>query len=95
MASRSSSAISELFEELKIDVQELAQKAEAMRKDGQTVMFVGVGGKLAGLMGVADPIKETTAEAIKLLHQDNIRIVMLNRRQQDHGPGGGRKTRSG
>ncbi len=66
-----------LFEELKIDVQELAPKAEAMRKDGQTVMFVGVAGKLAGLIGVADPIKETTAEAIKLLHQDNIRIVML------------------
>ena len=66
-----------LFEELKINVQELAPKAEAMRKDGQTVMFVGVDGKLAGLIGVADPIKETTAEAIKLLHQDNIRIVML------------------
>lgn len=66
-----------LFEELKIDVQELASKAETMRKDGQTVMFVGVDGKLAGLIGVADPIKETTAEAIKLLHQDNIRIVML------------------
>ncbi len=66
-----------LFEELKIDVQELAQKAEAMRKDGQTVMFVGVDGKLAGLIGVADPIKDTTAQAIQLLHQDNIRIVML------------------
>jgi Cu+-exporting ATPase len=66
-----------LFEELKIDVQELAPKAETMRKDGQTVMFVGVGGKLAGLIEVADPIKETTAETIKLLHQDNIRIVML------------------
>ncbi|MDA3896601.1 MAG: heavy metal translocating P-type ATPase, partial [Desulfobacteraceae bacterium] len=66
-----------LFEKMKIDVQELAPKAETMRKDGQTVMFVGVDGKLAGLIGVADPIKETTAEAIKLLHQDNIRIVML------------------
>jgi len=66
-----------LFEELNIDVQELASKAEAMRKDGQTVMFVGIDGKLAGLIGVADPIKKTTAEAIKLLHQDNIRIVML------------------
>ncbi|ACN13166.1 SilP [Desulforapulum autotrophicum HRM2] len=66
-----------LFEKLKIDVQELASKAETMRKDGQTVMFVGVDGKLAGLIGVADPIKETTAEAIKLLHKDNIRIVML------------------
>ncbi|MDA3787169.1 MAG: heavy metal translocating P-type ATPase, partial [Desulfobacula sp.] len=66
-----------LFEELDIDVQELDPKAEAMRKDGQTVMFVGVDGKLAGMIGVADPIKKTTAEAIKLLHQDKIRIVML------------------
>ena len=66
-----------LFEKLNIAVQELASKAEAMRKDGQTVMFVGIDGKLAGLIGVADPIKKTTTEAIKLLHQDNIRIVML------------------
>ena len=66
-----------LFEELKIDVQELSSKAEAMRKDGQTVMFVGVDGKLAGLIGVADPIKETTAEAIQQLHQDHVRIVIL------------------
>ena len=66
-----------LFEELKIDIQELDHEAEAMRKDGQTVMFVGVDRKIAGLIGVADPIKETTAEAIQRLHQDNIRIVML------------------
>ena len=48
-----------------------------MRKDGQTVMFVAVDGKAAGLLGVADPIKETTLEAIKALHDDGIRIVML------------------
>ncbi len=48
-----------------------------MRADGQTVMFVAVDGKLAGLIGVADPIKETTPEAIRQLHSENIRIVML------------------
>ena len=48
-----------------------------MRADGQTVMFVAVDGKLAGLIGVADPIKVTTAEAIRQLHEENIRIVML------------------
>jgi len=48
-----------------------------MRKDGQTVMFVVVDGKAAGLLGVADPIKETTLEAIKGLHDDGIRVVML------------------
>jgi Cu+-exporting ATPase len=48
-----------------------------MRADGQTVMFVAVDGKLAGLIGVADPIKATTAEAIRQLHEENIRVVML------------------
>ncbi len=47
------------------------------RADGQTVMFVAVDGKPAGLLGVADPIKESTPEAIRLLHAEGIRIVML------------------
>jgi P-type Cu+ transporter len=55
----------------------LEQRAEALRKDGQTVMFVVVDGKPAGLLGVADPIKQSTPEAIKLLHDEGIRIVML------------------
>ncbi len=55
----------------------LAAQAESMRTDGQTVMFLAVGGKLAGLLGVADPIKATTADAIRQLHEENIRIVML------------------
>src|ERR1035438_6919729 len=55
----------------------LAAEAEKMRTEGQTVMFVAVDGKLAGLIGVADPIKATTAEAIRQLHEENIRIVML------------------
>jgi Cu+-exporting ATPase len=48
-----------------------------MRADGQTVMFVAVNGKAAGLLGVADPIKETTPEAIRQLHAEGIRVVML------------------
>jgi len=48
-----------------------------MRADGQTVMFVAVDGKPAGLIGVADPIKLTTPEAIRQLHHQNVRIVML------------------
>jgi Cu+-exporting ATPase len=66
-----------LLDELKADLGELAAKAESLRADGQTVMFVAVDGKAAGLIGVADPIKETTAEAIKQLHEEGIRIVML------------------
>ena len=66
-----------LLDDLKIDAGELATKAESLRADGQTVMFVAVDGKAAGLVGVADPIKETTPEAIRQLHEEGIRIVML------------------
>ena len=54
-----------------------AERAEALRAEGQTVMFVAVDGELAGLLGVADPIKESTPEAIRALHREGIRIVML------------------
>ncbi len=66
-----------LLDELRIDPGGLSVKAEEMRKDGQTVMFVAVDGKAAGLLGVSDPIKETTLEAVKLLREDGIRVVML------------------
>jgi len=66
-----------LFESMGIDPGELAGKAEALRKEGQTVMFIAVDGKAAGLLGVADPVKETTPEAIRQLHEEGIRIVML------------------
>ncbi len=66
-----------LLDELQIDPGGLATRAEEMRRDGQTVMFVTVDGKAAGLLGVADPIKETTIEAVRQLHEDGIRIVML------------------
>jgi Cu+-exporting ATPase len=66
-----------LLEELRIDPGGLAATAEEMRANGRTVMFVAVDGKTAGLLGVGDPIKETTAEAVRRLHDDGIRIVML------------------
>jgi Cu+-exporting ATPase len=66
-----------LLEELGINHNGLTEKAESMRADGQTVMFVVVDTKLAGLVGVADPIKQTTPEAIEHLHRDGIRVVML------------------
>jgi Cu+-exporting ATPase len=66
-----------LMEESGIDVGALTAEAETMRADGQTVMFVAVDQKPAGLIGVADPVKATTPEAIRRLHQENLRIVML------------------
>ncbi len=66
-----------LMDHIGVDPADLAIRAESFRKDGQTVMFVAVDGKPAGILGVADPIKGTTAEAIRKLHGDGIRIVML------------------
>ena len=66
-----------LLEDFKIDAAELANQAEQLRADGQTVMFAVVEGLLAGLLAVADPIKESTPDAIKELHAKRIRIVML------------------
>ncbi len=66
-----------LLEELHLDPGPLAAAAEALRADGQTVMFVAIDGNLAGFLGVADPIKPTTPEAIRRLHEDGIRVVML------------------
>ena len=51
--------------------------AEALRRDGQTVVFVAVDRRVAGLIGVSDPIKESTAEALRLLRQDGVGVLML------------------
>jgi len=56
---------------------ELLQRAEVLRREGQTVMFVAVDGQPAGLLGVADPIKASTPEAIQRLRADGVQIVML------------------
>jgi len=66
-----------MMQTLGIDLGEFATRAEALRHDGQTVMFVAVQGKLAGIVGVADPVKESTPSAIRTLHREGIRIVML------------------
>ncbi len=66
-----------LFTELGLDPGALTEHAEALRRDAQTVVFVAVDGRAAGLLGVADPIKESTPEAIGSLHRDGLRIVML------------------
>ncbi len=66
-----------LLESLGIDAGGLPQQADRQRAEGQTVMLLVVDGKAAGLIGVADPIKESTPEAIRNLHSEGIRVVML------------------
>jgi Cu+-exporting ATPase len=66
-----------LLEQLGVDVTAVRDRAEALRQDGQTVMFVVVGQRVTGMLGVADPIKESTAEAIRFIHDEGIRVVML------------------
>ncbi|HTA21365.1 MAG TPA: heavy metal translocating P-type ATPase, partial [Polyangia bacterium] len=64
-------------DDLAIDVAALAPRAESLRAAGQTVVFVAVDGKLWGILAVADPVKETTADAIRALHAEGVRVVML------------------
>ena len=66
-----------LLQDLRIETHSLAEKAETMRREGQTVMFLAVDGQAAGLLGVADPIKKTTPEAIRQLHAEGLRLAML------------------
>jgi len=66
-----------LLADLKLENSELSRRAEQLRANGQTIMFVAIDGKPAGIIGVADPIKETTPDAIKQLHAAGIRVVML------------------
>ncbi len=66
-----------LMESLSIDVEALLGVAETGRAEGQTVMYVAIDGRAAGLVSVADPIKETTAEAIRDLHGEGVKVVML------------------
>jgi len=66
-----------LLADLGVAADEAAGRADALRAEGQTVMFVAVDGALAGLVSVADPIKDTTPDAIRQLHAEGVRIVML------------------
>nr|WP_294892093.1 copper-translocating P-type ATPase [Sulfuricurvum sp. MLSB] len=67
-----------LFERLGIDPRDWGAAADRLRTEGQSVMFVAIDAQAAGLVGVADPIKESTPEAIAALHAEGIRIVMLS-----------------
>jgi Cu+-exporting ATPase len=66
-----------LLDDLGIDPGDLAEQADAARANGDSVMFVSVDGRAAGLLGVADPIKASTQAAIAALHEEGVRIVML------------------
>jgi Cu+-exporting ATPase len=65
------------LEELSVDAGDLWDQSEELRRDGQTVMFVVVDGAVAGVLGVADPVKQSTPEAIRMLHEDGIKIIMV------------------
>ena len=66
-----------LMDQVGVDAAAVQRDADASRSEGQTVMHLAIDGKLAALIGVADPIKDTTPEAIKAFHEEGIRIVML------------------
>ncbi|WP_405000911.1 heavy metal translocating P-type ATPase [Halomonas sp.] len=66
-----------LMESEQVDLTEQEQDAERLRGDGATVIFAAVDGRLMGLLAIADPVKETTEEAIEALQADGIRVVML------------------
>jgi Cu+-exporting ATPase len=66
-----------LMAEHGISVDSLRRQAEALRAEGQTVMFVAVDGRPLGVLGVADPVRASTPEAIRLLHGDGLRLIML------------------
>ena len=66
-----------LFIDLGIEPGVLLERADALRAEGQTVMFVAVDGNPSGLIGVADPIKESTLEAVQALHAAGLKLVML------------------
>jgi len=66
-----------LLESLGISTGDLSKQADRQRTEGKTVMLIAINGKAAGLIGVADPVKDSTAEAIRDLHSEGIRIVMI------------------
>jgi Cu+-exporting ATPase len=67
-----------LLDEIGVDAGDLGTHAEALRREGQTVVLVAVDGRAAGLLGVTDPIKPSTPEALAALHAEGIRVVMVS-----------------
>lgn len=68
---------SKLMDEMKVGIGELTTQAEKLRAEGQTIMFVAIDGKLAGFLGVTDPVKSSSAEAIQSLREEGIEIIMV------------------
>src|SRR5690606_23491580 len=66
-----------LLEQLGVEPGDLEAHAEALRADGQTVMYVALGGELLGLIGVADPIKATTPDAVRALRDEGVHLIMV------------------
>ena len=66
-----------LLESMSVSVGDMKGHADELRASGQTVMFVAVDGRAAGFVGVADPIKDSAVEAVRALHGEGIRVVML------------------
>jgi Cu+-exporting ATPase len=66
-----------MMESQSVTVEPLKRKADELRRTGQTVVFVAVDARAAGVVGVADPIKESAREAIAALHGEGLRVVML------------------
>lgn len=62
---------------LEVEAGTWVERAEVLRREGQTVVFVVVDGRPAGLLGVADPVKASTPEALAMLHREGLRVVML------------------
>jgi Cu+-exporting ATPase len=67
----------DLLRALHVDPADLIRRADALRDEGQTVVLVAIDGRPAGLLGVADPVKVSTAEAVRGLRAEGVRVVML------------------
>jgi len=65
------------LESLRVTIEPAKERAEKLRTEGQTTLFLAVNGQLAGLIGVADPIRPSTADALRLLREEGIRVVMV------------------
>jgi len=66
-----------LLDAMQIDTAALAESAEALRKEGATVLWAAVNGRLAALLSIADPVKKSTPEAIRALHTEGLKVVMV------------------
>jgi len=67
----------QMMRALGVGIEAVSADADAQRKDGHTVMLVSVDARAAGLVGVADPIKASTPEALKMLQEDGVKIIVL------------------